>query len=493
MRKTFDRQQRLDCPPVSGIILNLNCRNETIPILRALQYIYSRPAVRDSILRAIARDVNGRSSPRHGRPGMSYWEILVLAAVRLGCNYDYDQLQDLAENHRALRQIMGIGGWESEEQDKKKFDWRRIASNVDLLRPETIAQINQALIQEGHRLEPEAARTVRGDSFVAETNVHFPTDNSMIRDGLRKIISLAAMLAGLAGVGGWRQHKHLYRKAKKLSREIERIAARKGNGCRQRLKRPYRELLELAEIVCRRADALRETLEKRGIADAEALTLDHELDTFLQRTRHICGTARRRVLDGETIPHREKLFSIFEPHTQMYKRGKAGEPMQFGRLVLLYEDGAGFITHYYILPRDQSDRDVVVQQTRKAQRRHRGRIRRASFDRGFHSPDNQKELAKIIEHPCLPVCGVHQAAQQEKTASVEFREARQSHPGIESAIGALQSGNGLKRCRDRTERGFARYIGLGVLGRNLHVLGKLLIAREAPGCQAAHTRRQSAA
>ena len=219
---------------------------------------------------------------------------------------------------------MGIGVWESAEQDKKKFDWRRIASNVYLLRPETIAQINQALIQEGHRLEPEAARTVRGDSFVAETNVHFPTDNSIIRDGLRKILSLAAMLAGLAGVGGWRQHKHLYRKVKKLSREIERIAARKGNGYQQRLKRPYRELLALAEIVCGRADTLRETLNKRGIAGPEALTLDHEWDTFLQRTRHICGTARRRVLCGETIPHREKLFSIFEPHTQMYKRARRG-------------------------------------------------------------------------------------------------------------------------------------------------------------------------
>jgi hypothetical protein len=89
--------------------------------------------------------------------------------------------------------------------------------------------------------------------------------------------------------------------------------------------------------------------------------------------------------------------------------------------------------------------------------------------------------------------GAKQAAEQEKTATVEFRQARQSHPGIESAIGALQSGNGLERCRDRTERGFARYIGLGVLGRNLHVLGKLLIARESPNCQAAYSRRQRAA
>ena len=118
----------------------------------------------------------------------------------------------------------------------------------------------------------------------------------------------------------------------------------------------------------------------------EALALDKELETFLQRTRHVCDLARRRVLQGETIPNSEKLFSIFETHTQLYKRGKAGEPVQFGRLVLVFEDGAGFITHYHVLPRDEGDRDVVVEQTRVAQKRHRGKIRRASFDRGFHSP-----------------------------------------------------------------------------------------------------------
>jgi IS5 family transposase len=493
MRKAFDPQRRLDCPSVAKVPLNLNCRNETVPILRGLQHIYSRPEVRNPILRAIARDVNGKSKAHRGRPGLDYWEVLVLAAARLGCSYNYDQLQDLAENHRALRQVMGIGGWSEEKKDKKRFDWRRIRDNLTRLRPETIEQINQAIIREGHRLEPQAAQTVRGDSFVAATNIHFPTDNSLIGDGLRKVLGLAAMLAGRFGSDGWRQHKHLYRKAKRLSRKIERIAAGKGNDCRGRLKKPYRELLDLADMVCTRADTLRKTLRKISSGDVEALAWDRELETFLQRTRQVCGTARRRVLCGETIPNREKLFSIFETHTQLYKRGKAGQPMQFGRLVLIYEDGAGFITHYHILPRDKSDRDVVVQQTRHAQRRHQGRIRRASFDRGFHSPKNQEELAKIIQHPCLPMSGAHQAAQQEKTASVEFREARQSHPGIESAIGALQSGNGLERCRDRTERGFARYIGLGVLGRNLHVLGKLLIAREAPDCQAAHSRRQRAA
>jgi hypothetical protein len=494
MRKAFDRQRRLDCPSVSNVSLNLDCRNETIPILRALQHIYSTSRVRDTILGAIARDVNGKSNARRGRPGMSYWEIMVLAGARLGCGYNYDELQDLAENHRALRQVMGIGDWESAEQDEKRFDWRRIESNINLLRPETIEQINQALIQEGHRLAPQAAETVRGDSFVVETNIHYPTDSSLIADGLRKVLGLAAMLAGLFGVIGWRQHKHLYRKVRKLVRTIDRIAARKGNGYQERMKQPYRELLELADMLLTRAETLRETVRKYGTGGgAEAMALDKDLETFIQRTRHVCDLARRRVLQGETIPNQEKLFSIFETHTQLYKRGKAAKPVQFGRLILVFEDGVGFITHHHILPRDKGDRDVVVAETRTAQKRHQGKICRGSFDRGFHSPEVQNELAKILEHPCVPMPGNKQAAEQERTASIEFRNARQSHPGIESAIGALQSGNGLKRCRDRTEKGFARYIGLGILGRNLHVLGKLLIAREAPNSQAAYSRRKQVA
>jgi transposase, IS5 family len=494
MRKTFERQRRLDCPSVTNVSLNLHCRNETIPILRALQHIYDTPKVRDAILAAIAKDVNGKSDATRGRPGLSYWEILVLAGARLGCNYDYDQLQDLAENHRALRQIMGIGDWEEEEQDQERFNWRRIENNLLLLRPATIDQINQAIIQEGHRLAPQAAETVRGDSFVVETNIHYPTDSSLIADGLRKVLGLATMLAALFSLCGWRQQKHLYRKVRKLTRTIDRIAARKGNGYQEKLKRPYRELLAVADMVLTRAETLRATVRKYGQnGGTEALALDRDLETFLQRTRHVCDVARRRVLLGETIPNNEKLFSIFEPHTQLYKRGKAGEPLQFGRLVLVFEDGAGFITHHHVLPRDQGDRDVVVQQTRIAQKRHRGKIRRGSFDRGFHSPEVQEALAKVVEHPCVPMPGSKQAAEQEQTASVEFRQARQSHPGIESAIGALQSGNGLKRCRDRTEKGLERYVGLGVLGRNLHVLGKLLIAREAPDSKAAYSRRKQAA
>jgi hypothetical protein len=304
---------------------------------------------------------------------------------------------------------------------------------------------------------------------------------------------LGSDLATQSGAGGWRQQKHLYKKAKRLARQIDRMAARKGAGYRERLKAPYRELLALADTIVSRAEKLRKRVQRRRSAVVEVLALDAQLQVFLERTRHVCGTARRRVLQGEQVPNRDKLFSIFESHTQLYKRGKAATPVQFGRQLLVYEDGAGFVSHAYLLPRDADDRDVVVEQTRNLQRRLKGRIRQASFDRGFHSPENQRELAKIIEHPCLPMPGRQQTQQQDEQATIQFRQARQRHPGIESAIHALQAGNGLVRCRDRSEPGFSRYVQLAVLGRNLHVLGKILITVHDANCKAAQSRRKTAA
>lgn len=489
MRKAMDRQQRLDCQPIVKVKLNLDCRDEIIPILMALQHLYARPKLRDEILRVIATDVNRHSSRKRGRQGMDYWPILVLAAVRLGCNLNYDKLQDLAEQHRALRQIMGIGDWD----EQSRFDWRRIRDNITLVRPQTLERINHLVVGEGHRLVPGAVQTTRADSFVMETNIHYPTESSLIRDGLRKILESSAALADRLGVSGWRQHKHLYRQARQLVRQIDRIAARKGAGYQSRLQSLYGELLDLAARVLERAEQLLKHRLVKNTVDLEVLAAVAQLKQFMPLTRQVCDTATRRVLQGQSIPNQDKLFSLFETHTQLYKRGKAAEPVQFGRQVLVYEDAAGFITHAYLMPRQKDDCDVVVEQTRALQQRLGGRIQRASFDRGFHSPENQLALAEIIPHPCLPKPGANQAAEQEQQATVEFRQSRQRHPGIESAINALQAGNGLERCRDRTEQGFSRYLQVAVLGRNLHVLGKVLLAGQAAQCQAAQSRRKKSA
>ena len=485
MRKAISTQQRLDCTPVAHVKLNLECRDEIIPVLRGLQHIYSQPTLRDEILQLVGADVNRETRDDCGRQGLDLWPILVLAAVRLGCNLNYDKLQDLAEQHRALRHVMGVGDWDEDTN----FSWRRIRDNVCLLQPTTIERISHLVVAAGHRLVPNAIHKVRADSFVVETNVHHPTESTLVFDGLRKVIELCAELAQTFDLPGWRQQTHLFKKIKQVVRRIGRHARSQSEKQKQRVKGAYQKLLRRAATVLTRANALVQALETGVELDLAAVAQVAALQVYISRTQHVCGTAHRRVVLGEKVPNSEKLFSIFEPHTQLYKRGKAGEPVQFGRLVLIYEDQAGFVVHHHLLPRDAQDRDVAVEQTRRLQERVGGKIQELSFDAGFHSPANQEQLQKLIQHLCLPQLGTHQAAAQLEKASVRFRAARQRHAGVESAIGALQSGNGLQRSRDRSLRGFERYMVLGILGRNIHTLGKLLIQRENASCEAACTYR----
>jgi transposase, IS5 family len=491
MRVATRCQQRLDCTPVSQVELNTQCRHEIVPFLLALQHIYGKRKLREELLALIAKDVNPESSADRGREGMSYWQILVLAAARLELNLDYDALQDLAENHRNLRHIMELGDWEGDD-DQPDFTWERIRDNVCLLRPETLEQINQLIVKEGHRLVPKAPAAVRGDTFVVKANIHYPTESSLIRDGVRKIIETAVLLAALIGARGWRQQQHLLKNVKKLARQCDRVARKKGPGYQERLKGHYSDLLKQAEAIMERAADL-EADARHGRGANERAFLADKIAHYCRLTEQVCGTARRRVLNGEDVPNAEKLFSIFEPETQLFKRGKAGEPVQFGHLTLVVEDAAGFICHYKVLAKGEEDRQILVPEMRTLQTRLGGKIKAASFDRGFHSPENQELLAEIFKHPCLPMTGSKKSQRQEGTATVEFRTARQRHPGVESAIGALQSGNGLDRCRDHTYLGFHRYVGLGILGRNLHVLGKILLQRDDPQCEAAHSRRKHVA
>ena len=382
---------------------------------------------------------------------------------------------------------MGLGSWDEDTE----FKWRTIRDNVCRLSPQTIDEISLLFVAEGHKIDPDAIKKLRADSFVMETNIHYPTESSLIRDGLRKILEICSELAVGDSIVGWRQHQHLWKRVKQLAREIDRIAAKKGANYVIRMKEPYRELLQKSSAITQRARELcvALTLPNASVADIFG---PNTLQAFIARTERVMDTATRRILDGESVPNSDKLFSVFEPHTQLYKRGKAGEPIQFGRQVLVFEDAAGFIVKSVVMKRNQCDSGVAIEATKAVQSMFENKVERLSFDRGFHSPENQTELSKIIPHLCLPKPGSKQSLVQLANADNEFLEAQQNHPGVESAIGALQSGNGMERCRDRSELGFKRYVSLAILGRNMHTLGRKLIAREAADCVAASTRRKAA-
>lgn len=484
MRRAYSNQLRFDSSPIDQVALNFECRDEIVPILAALQHVFNQPELRRAVTTLVAEDVNSDSRRDVGREGFEDWQIVVLAAVRLGCNLDYDKLQDLGENHRSLRGILGVGDWD----DSTSFNWRRIRNTLCRLKPETIQKINQLIVADGQQLHDGARKKVRADSFVIETNIHYPTESTLIWDGVRKIIPLCAELAKLLDVPGWRQSKHLKKQIKQSVREIAQISGSRSPKVKAALPGAYQRMLERVSLILERA----KTLQQAADSCPQTLILSKELQHWIELTCQVCDTAYRRTVLKEKVPNTEKLFSLFETHTQLYRRGKARTPNQFGRMLLLYEDAAGFISHYYFMPRDAHDKDNVVAETQTVQELHNNEIVDASFDRGFYSPENEAQLSKIIRHPCLPPKHPNQFAERLANGSVQFHQLRKRHPGIESAIGALQSGNGLKRCRDRTEKGMERYIGLGILGRNLHVLGKLLISHRHSKLNAAMSKRQAA-
>jgi hypothetical protein len=286
---------------------------------------------------------------------------------------------------------------------------------------------------------------------------------------------------------------------RKRVRTIGRASRAKGQR-KDRLKAGYQKLLALAHELLTRCRRLLQALAFSR--ESKALTLDQVKNAVVPATREglllhyliltekVCDNARRRVLQGETLANDEKIFSIFEPHTELIKRGKQPNPIQFGHNVLVVEDALGFVVEYRVLGDRVLDQDLVVPVMKELQARFGGKIKSASFDRSFHTPENQQQLAAIVRTPCIAAKGQEKGRQQQQEGTVAFRTARQNHPGVESAIGALQSGNGLKRCRDRSRRGYARYVALGILGRNLQTLGKLLLAQDQADCQAAKSKRK---
>jgi len=483
MRKMLRNNRTLGSIHISEIEFDLNCRHEIIPILLALQCIYGKPKLLKKILKVIEEDilkVNEKNkiekkNANRGAPGLDYWEILVLASVRHGCNLDYDALHDLANNHRKLRQMLNLG-----EMDLKQYSRSSLQENIAKISDKTIEQISQLIIEEGHKISPKAIEKVRGDSFVVQTNIHYPTDANLILDGIRKMLALVNDLANILSIVGWRKHDYLWVRARKTNRKIQRIASSKKKNRVEKLQELYLEYIKFAlEIIerCKATITTSNRMKKDALIDFLIIKpLIKELKSYIELTEKVCDLAYRRVICDETIPHNEKIFSLFEPHTELINRGKVPYPIEFGHRVLIIQDKAGFILKYQIMDHITDDK-VVVPAMKELQERYGDKIQSASFDRGFYTPANRTELEKILALICLPKKGNHSQEDREREGSPEFLNARKRHPGIESCIHALGAGNGLVLCRDKKEKGYRRYVALGVLGRNLQVLGTILLKK----------------
>jgi hypothetical protein len=437
-----------------------------------LQHVYTEPALRERVF-AILQEVipervtgQGKADSGTGRPGMEQWRILVLGVVRLGLNADYDRIQELANQHSTLRQMLGHGDW----TDKAQYKLQTLKDNLRLFTPEILDRINQEVVGAGHVLvkkSPAEGLAVRCDSFVVETHVHYPTDINLLWDAMRKTIEIAAEQSSTYGLTEWRQSAYNLRQLKKLYRQ-----AQKRQDKQAATREAHRVYLEQAQRYLDRAQGTRDRLAEVVLFEG----LLGELDEFMAHAARQIDQVRRRVLQGQSIPHEEKVFSLFQPHTEWINKGKAGVPVELGLRTCVVEDQHRFILHHQVMEAITDDAIAVpiVEETK----RRFGTVRSVSMDKGFHSVGNRSGLEQIVDVVVLPRKGRLTAVDRARENAPEFVELRHQHSAVESAINALES-HGLDVCPDHGIVGFKRYVAIAVLARNIQRLGAILRQQES--------------
>ena len=480
MRSVFHSQLKLGEEDIAKIKLDPKSRDDIPQLLAGLQYIYTTQKLRQNIFKILEEVVpcragsgkKGKASTDKGRPGMEQWIILVLGTLRLGLNTDYDRIHELANQHKTVRQMLGHGFMD----DEKQYQLQTIKDNLSLFTPELLDRINQEVVQSGHILlkKNDANLSGRCDSFVVKTDIHFPTDINLLFDAVRKTIEECVQLCELHNITGWRQGQHNIKIFKKQYRIIQKQKHSTSKDETKRLeyagivRKSHESYITLAEAFLKRAHNTRHLV----LTQSRELTLSlKDLDGYIFHAERQIDQIRRRVIDGIVIPHEEKVFSIFEPHTEWISKGKAGVPVELGLRVCVLEDRNGFILHHRVMENETDDK-VAVTMVAQAKERF-PRLTLCSFDKGFHSPENQIDLKAELTTVVLPKKGRLSGVDKERQSAPEFVEARQQHSAIESAINALGV-HGLDLCRDHGINGFKRYVALAVVTRNIQRLGAIV-------------------
>ena len=479
MRHHFQSQPDLQLTPIEKIRLPLKSRDELPPILAGLQWLWMHSPLKAEIFALLeAKILAGKKAT--GRIGMDLWQILVLGVVRLGLDADWDRLEDLANHHTLIRQMLGVPAtpW---GQDAKVFGHQTLRDNVALLDDELLQQINARIAAAGREVfakkdgAPLAALEVKVDTYVLETDVHFPTDLNLLWDAGRKCVDLIVKYRDQLGYGlpGWRKAKEWRRQLKACERIASQIVYRGGPNKEARVQRAVRDYLAVGRTLSAKVQASLLGLCEQPVdaADWEALAYFHRM---LDKHLELVG---RRLLQEETIPAHEKVFSLFEPHTEWIQKGKQRPNVELGHRLLIATDQHQLIQDYDV-PVGGADVDQSVPVADRLLGRYgAGGLASLSFDKGFTRAQDRELLSLYVPEVVMPKRGKKNAAETQRESEKKFVALRRQHSAVESEINSLEH-HGLNRCLDVGLDGYLRYVGYGVLSYNLHVIGRELLARE---------------
>ncbi len=473
MRKRFEQQLVLGVKPITDSPVLKKSRDDIPALVMALLAIFKTPEYNEYIFRLLEKKIL-KGKKKTGRTGLNLWQIFVLAQFRLALHLDYDRLHYMVCSDSTLRQLLGI---ETESGFAKiEIGYQRIIDNLSLLDEETLRGINDLIVSFGHekvfKKKEGVALFVKTDSFVVESNVHFPTDYNLLWDSSRKASDIMDwFLNKYPLISGWRKIDDWITSLKSLSRAVGKASSSGGKNKETRVKEITGKYLTKATAFKKKLGKTKAHLPLNTLPD---LLHQIEMENFIGLMEKHIDLVERRLIKGEKIPHAEKLFSIFEQYTEWITKGKLRPSVELGKKASITTDQYGLIIDCYIMEHE-TDSEIVIATADRLLSKYK--IDSWSFDKGYWHKDNKWLLETEVKQVVMPKKGKRTKEQTDEEHAPSFKKTRNKHSAIESNINELEH-NGLDRCPDKGYRNFKRYIGIAVTAYNLKRIGREMLKQE---------------
>ena len=417
------------------------------------------------------RHLNSRTRGRMGAPAEMVLRLLILKHIR---NWSYAIVEREVRANLVYRDFTRVGG--AKVPDAKTMGRWGLA-----LGPEVIQQIHERIVQIAQEQQIVQGRQMRVDTTVVETNIRYPTDSGLLGDGVRVLTRAMKKITGMVGTVGT-QLRDRSRSVKRRVIEIARAARSKGQQSQQKLQQGYRKLLDSTSRVVGQAKRFAKEIAegvKRSVDGRQQALLEglrQEIEVMLPRVKQVIQQTKARIFGGDT--HAEnKLFSLFEPSTEIIRKGKAGKPNEFGKVVKLQEAENQMVIDYQVYPQRPNDSDLLLPALEAHAQKLGSVPHMVAADAGFYSAKNESAAKeKGVKRVCVPNRSTKSAERKREQKKRWFRKGQKFRTGCEGRISVVKRRHGLNRSRYKGEAGMQRWVGLGVIADNLINMG-LAIAR----------------